>query len=169
MIRLKKEFYKKDALEVAPLLLGKLLVRRLDSGEIIKKRIVETEAYVGEEDSACHARAGKTKRTEVLYEEGGVLYVYLCYGIHSLLNVVTGEIDKPQAVLIRGLEGFIGPGKLTKAMNIDLRFNKTELTSSDEIWIEDDGLITDYYTTKRGGIDYASEPYRSIEWRFIAK
>jgi DNA-3-methyladenine glycosylase len=99
MTKLDKNFYLKSALEVAPLLIGKLLVRRLSNGQIVKYRITETEAYYGEEDSACHARVGKTKRTWILYEEGGLAYIYLCYGIHYLLNVVTGNKDHPEAVL----------------------------------------------------------------------
>ncbi|MCX8073968.1 MAG: DNA-3-methyladenine glycosylase [Clostridia bacterium] len=167
--RLNIDFYRKDVLEVAPLLLGKLLVIRLDSGEIIKRRITETEAYRGKEDSACHARFGLTKRTEVLYKDGGHLYVYLCYGIHYLLNIVTGCIGDPQAVLIRGVEGFNGPGKLTKALNINLDFNNTNLRTSDKIWIEDDDKSFNYYATKRIGIEYATEPYKSIKWRYVLK
>lgn len=167
--RLDINFYKKDVLEVAPLLIGKLLVVKLDSGEIIKRRITETEAYRGEEDSACHARFGLTKRTEVLYKEGGHLYVYLCYGIHYLLNVVTSDIGNPQAVLIRGIEGYNGPGKLTKFLNINLDFNNADLCKSDKIWIEDDGRVFNYTATKRIGIDYAIEPYKSIKWRYIIK
>jgi DNA-3-methyladenine glycosylase len=143
------------------------LVRRLENGEILKYRITETEAYCGEEDTACHAKAGRTSRTAVLYGKGGLSYVYLCYGIHYLLNVVTGEKDSPQAVLIRGVEGFDGPAKLTKAMHIDKGLNSIDLTLSKELWIEDDGCLPQYTTAKRVGIDYATEPYRSAPWRFI--
>jgi DNA-3-methyladenine glycosylase len=115
-VRLDYNFYGQEVLDVAPQLLGKLLVRKLETGELLKYRITETEAYCGEEDTACHARAGKTNRTSVLYEKGGLSYVYLCYGIHYLLNVVTGKKDFPQAVLIRGVEGYSGPAKLTKAI-----------------------------------------------------
>lgn len=163
------EFYKQDALEVAPKLIGKLLVRKLSSGTVLKFRITEVEAYRGEEDSACHARFGITPRTKILYEEGGQLYVYLCYGIHYLLNIVTGKKNEPQAVLIRGIEGYDGPGKLTKFLNINSDFNGRNLSYSDEIWLEDDGKIFNYTTTKRVGINYAKEPYRSIEWRYIIK
>jgi DNA-3-methyladenine glycosylase len=167
-MKLKRKFYTEDALIVAPLLLGKLLVRRID-GKIIKYRITETEAYCGEEDTACHASKGKTKRTSVLYKVGGHAYIYLCYGMYYLFNVVTGKINHPEAVLIRGVEGFNGPGKLTKAMQIGKELNEVDLTISNDIWIEDDGREFDYITTKRVGIDYATEPYRSIEWRFIIK
>ena len=169
MERLDSKFYMQDALVVAPQLLGKFLVRKLDDGSIIRYRITETEAYVGEEDSACHARFGKTKRTAILYEKGGYAYVYLCYGIHYLFNVVTGDEDNPQAILIRAVEGYEGPGKLTKALKIDKHLNGVDLTTSNQVWIEDDNFKTDYITKKRVGIDYASEPYKSIEWRFMTK
>lgn len=167
--KLDKNFYEKDVLEVAPLLIGKILVRKLDDGNILKSRITETEAYRGEEDSACHARFGLTKRTEVLYGDGGYTYIYLCYGIHYLLNFVTGQRGIPQAVLIRGIEDYDGPGKLTKFLNIDKNLNHINLCDSDKLWIEDDGKEFEYYKTKRIGIDYASEPYKSIEWRYVIK
>lgn len=165
--RLDLNFYTKDALETAPLLLGKILTRKLDTGTIMRLRIIETECYRGEEDSACHARAGKTKRTEVLYQTGGIAYIYMCYGIHFLLNVVTGLENEPQAVLIRSVEGFNGPGRLTKAMSIDKSLNTIDLINSEKLWIEDDGYLVKYTTAKRVGIDYATEPYKSIKWRFI--
>ena len=167
--RLKLNFYKQDALVVAPSLLGKILVRKLKDGSILRYRITGTEAYRGEEDTACHARVGKTKRTCTLYEEGGTAYIYLCYGIHYLFNIATGNKDEPQAVLIRGIEGYNGPGKVTKVMQIDNTLNGVNLVNSDEIWVEDDGYKPAYKTTKRIGIDYATEPYKSIEWQFIIK
>ena len=171
-MRLNKEFYTKRAFEMAPALLGKLLCRRLvdDSGNstVLKYRITETECYFGEDDTACHAHKGKTERTKIMYEEGGVAYVYLCYGIHSLLNIVSGPCGFPEAVLIRGIKGFEGPGKLTKAMNITRKYNGEDLCFSDELWLEDDGFDAKYRTDKRVGIDYATEEYREIEWRYIA-
>lgn len=166
--RLGSDFYARDVLEVAPDLIGKLLVRRLPSGEELRYRITETEAYRGEEDTGCHAKAGKTKRTETLYLKGGHTYIYLCYGVHYLINAVTGREEQPQAALIRGVEGYDGPGRLTKAMQITKELNAVDLTASDEIWIEDDGAIPEYVTGKRIGIDYADEYYRNIEWRFTA-
>ena len=113
---LSKETYCLPATELAPLLLGKVLC--IKQGDVVKRaRITETEAYFGEEDTACHAHKGKTKRTEVLYEDGGLAYVYLCYGIHALMNVISGVKDHPEGVLIRGIEGYNGPGKLTKHQN----------------------------------------------------
>ncbi|MGI6329785.1 MAG: DNA-3-methyladenine glycosylase [Bacilli bacterium] len=167
MKKVKPSFYKQDALIVGPSLLGKILVRKLDNGKIFRYRITETEVYRGEEDKACHARFGITNRTMPLYAEGGLIYVYLCYGIHYLFNIVTGEKGKPQAVLIRGIENYNGPGKLTKALNIDLNLNKENLNTSKEIWLEEDGYQPFYKTTSRIGIDYATEPYKSIEWRFV--
>jgi DNA-3-methyladenine glycosylase len=169
MKKLDLNFYTQDVLTVAPNLIGKVLVRKLGNGEIIRYRITETEAYRGEEDTACHARAGKTNRTSILYERGGHAYIYLCYGLHYLFNIVTGSSDIPQAALIRAVEGYNGPAKLTKVMDINKNLNGVDLTTSDEIWIEDDGYRAEYIRDKRVGIDYASEPYKSIEWRFIMK
>lgn len=169
MRKLTREIYSKSALELAPFLLGKILVRKLDDGEIIKKRITETEAYFGEEDSACHASKGKTNRTITLYEEGGRAYIYLCYGLHYLFNIVTGPKNHPEAVLIRGVEDYDGPAKLTKALDITKELNGVDLTVSDSIWLEDDDYKPEYITSKRVGIDYATEPYKSIEWRFIIR
>lgn len=166
--RLDSDFYTRDVLDVAPDLIGKILVRRLPTGEELRYRITETEAYRGVEDTGCHAKAGKTKRTETLYMKGGHAYIYLCYGVHHLINAVTGQEEQPQAALIRGVEEYYGPGRLTKAMQITKELNAIDLTASDEIWIEDDGTLPDYVTGKRIGIDYADEYYRNIEWRFTA-
>ena len=165
-MRLTEDFYLQHATELAPLLLGKLICRQID-GQVIKCRITETECYFGETDTACHAHKGKTERTKIMYESGGRAYVYLCYGIHSLFNVVTGNKDFPEAVLIRGIEGFDGPGKLTKHLQIDRSLNGENLIVSDKLWLEDDGFECKYKTDKRVGIDYATEEYRNIPWRFI--
>lgn len=166
---LSKEIYRIPATELAPYLLGKLLCVRHDS-KVQKVRITETEAYFGEEDTACHAHKGKTKRTEVLYEAGGIAYVYLCYGIHALMNVISGEIGHPEGVLIRGVEGFNGPGKLTKHLGIDLSFNRVSLVDSGVMWLEDDGFKPHkILTSPRIGIDYATLEYRNKPWRFYYK
>lgn len=159
-------FYKNNAKDMAPMLLGKLLCRNID-GQVVKLRITETECYYGEQDTACHAHKGKTERTKVMYEQGGIAYIYLCYGIHNLLNVVSGEQDVPQAVLIRGVEGYDGPAKLTKFFKITRELNQENLITSKNLWIEDDGTIVSYKTTPRIGIDYASKEYRDIHWRFV--
>jgi len=165
--RLEKDFYTIPATLLAPKLLGKLLCRKINN-KVIKLRITETEAYYGEDDTACHAHKGKTNRTKVMYEDGGVAYIYLCYGVHHLLNIVSGKKDFPEAVLIRGIEGFNGPGKLTKKLEITKKFNYENLTISKSIWLEDDNFVAKYITTERIGIDYATEEYRKVKWRFVA-
>ena len=166
--KLPSAFFRRPCPEVAAALPGKLLCRRLENGTVVRMRITETEAYCGEADTACHAHKGRTPRTEVLYAEAGTLYVYLCYGIHWMLNIVTGEKDDPQAVLIRGCVGAEGPGKLTKTLGIDKRFNALSLEScADRLWIEDDGLPCSIRTAPRVGIGYASPEDQAREWRFI--
>ena len=164
--RLTKTYYKRPATELAPDLIGKLLCRRTPEG-VLRYRIMETECYYSEQDTACHASKGKTDRTRILYERGGTAYVYLCYGMHSLFNVVTGTEGFPEAVLIRGVEGYNGPGKLTKAMQIDRSLNGIDMTTSKELWIEDDGVKLPYTAAKRVGIDYATPEYREILWRYL--
>lgn len=129
-MRLGRDFFLRDALEVAPELIGKTIVRTLDDGTEIRLTITETEVYRGEEDTACHAHKGRTKRTEMLYRQGGTVYVYLCYGIHWLLNIITGPAGHPQGVLIRACEGFEGPGKLTKKLAVTGEFNGADITTS---------------------------------------
>jgi len=167
-MKLTKEFYLNDAIYLAPRLLGKYLCKKTN-GVVKKLRITETEIYYGEDDTACHARSGKTDRTKTLYEEGGIAYVYLCYGIHNLFNVVAGKKGFPQGVLIRGIEGYNGPGRLTKHLGIDRSLNGVSLVTSNIIWLEDDGCLPKYQTTKRVGIDYANETDRNRLWRFIAE
>ena len=164
--RLTADFYRQSALTAAPALVGKFLCRRIGD-QVMAARITETEIYYGEGDTACHAHRGKTPRTQVMYRPGGVAYVYLCYGIHCLLNIVTGEEDFPQAVLIRGIEGAPGPGRLTKRLQIDLTFNGEDLITSDRLWLEEDGFTPALTATPRIGIDYASEEDRNRLWRFV--
>lgn len=166
--RLGRRALSQPATLLAPRLIGKLLCRRTDSG-ILRYRIMETECYFGEEDTACHASKGKTDRTRILYGKGGISYVYLCYGIHSLFNVVSGKEGHPEAVLIRGVQGYNGPGKLTRAMEIDRSLNGEDMAVSRRLWLEDDGCRLQYRAAKRVGIDYATEEYRNILWRFIAE
>ena len=164
--RIDPQFYRLHAPEAAPLLLGKLLCRRID-GEILRRRITETECYYSEKDTACHAHRGRTPRTDLLYRPGGIAYVYLCYGIHSLFNVITGEENFPEGVLIRGIEGCSGPGRVTRFLSIDRSLNGIDLITSDQLWIEDDGFRPRYRTDKRVGIGYASEEDQNRPWRFI--
>ncbi|MDE6666014.1 MAG: DNA-3-methyladenine glycosylase [Ruminococcus sp.] len=167
-IKLSQNFFSRDCLEVAPDLVGKILVRILPDGTVIKERISETEAYRGEEDKACHASKGKTKRTEILYGDNGMIYVYLCYGIHWLMNITTGEKNNPQCVLIRAGEVHDGPAKLTKYLQIDGSFNNRKICGNPDIWLEDDGFRPEIKTASRVGIDYAGDYWKNIEWRFIA-
>ncbi len=168
MKRLKYEFYHRPCLQVAQDLVGKWLVRRLPSGELLRLRISETEAYCGEADTACHAHKGRTKRTEVLYADAGTIYIYLCYGMHWLLNVVTGDAEDPQAVLIRACVDAPGPGRLTKRLFITGELNRGSICG-DELWIEDDGQATEVETDKRVGIGYASQEDQDRLWRFKLK
>jgi DNA-3-methyladenine glycosylase len=165
---LKYDFYHRPCLEVARDLVGKWLVRHLPSGEILRLRISETEAYWGEADTACHAHKGRTKRTEVLYADAGTIYIYLCYGVHWLLNVVTGDAEDPQAVLIRACVDAPGPGRLTKALSITGELNRRSICG-DELWIEDDGIPCEVATDKRVGIGYASQEDQDRLWRFKIK
>ena len=166
---LEREYFFAPATTLAKDLIGKLLCRRTPDGKVIKARILETECYFGEEDTACHAHKGKTERTKPMYESGGITYVYLCYGVHSLLNIVTGDEGHPEAVLIRGVEGAIGPGRATKLLEITLADNAMPLTEESGIWIEDDGSKPPKLErTQRIGIDYASKRDRERKWRFVA-
>ena len=165
---LKTDWFARPATELAPELLGKLLCRRLPDGSVLRTRITETECYFGEEDTACHAHKGRTPRTDTLYQKGGITYVYLCYGIHSLLNLVTGVQDHPEAVLIRGIEGASGPGRVTKRLGITCAQNRLELTPDTGIWVEDDGTPSPTFTAlPRVGIDYANEADRLRPWRYL--
>ena len=154
--------------QAAEALIGKLLCKKNADGTVLRARITETECYCGEEDTACHAHKGKTPRNSPLYEAGGISYVYLCYGIHSLLNIITGKKDHPEGVLIRGIEGASGPGRVTKALGITLSDNTLPLTPENGLWLEDDGYIpSSIQKLPRVGIDYAEESDRLRPWRFL--
>lgn len=188
------DFFGRDSIEVAEDLLGKVLVRKFPDGHVIKARIVETECYRGTFDKGSHAYGGRrTNRNESMYGPAGIVYVYFTYGMYHMLNIVTGEEDYPDAVLIRGLEPISdsnifaqkrfgkdydelssyqkknmlnGPGKLTKALEIDKSFDGIML--GEYIYIEDDGFKE--FTVKktpRIGIDYAEE-WKDEPYRFVA-
>lgn len=163
-MRLPYEFYHRPCLEVARDLVGKVLVH---NGQ--KLRISETEAYCGESDTACHACKGRTKRTEVMYMEAGTIYLYLCYGMHWMLNIVTGEKEQPEAVLIRACVEAEGPGKLTKRLGITGEQNRASVVDSNGLWIEDDGFSCSIELDKRVGIGYASQEDQDRLWRFKIK
>lgn len=167
--KLSYEFFHRDALTVASELAGKILARKLPDGTVMRIRITETEAYCGEEDKGCHASKGRTPRTELLYGKAGIIYIYLCYGIHWLMNVITGEEGHPEGVLLRAGEGFNGPAKLTKAIGADKRFNGLSICDNEEIWLEDDGEEFEITTAPRVGIDYAGDEWKNKPWRFITE
>lgn len=190
MNKLPPEYYlNPDVVFLARDLLGKALITNIDGQGVTGGIIVETEAYAGEIDRASHAFGGRrTRRTETMYLQGGVAYVYLCYGMHHLFNVVTNVEGIPHAILIRGIKAIkgqelmslrtgkkteklqflSGPGKLTKALGITTRHDKTLLTDN-TIWIEDHSAHLNenqVITSQRIGVDYAGEharwPYRFI-------
>ena len=192
-----KDFYNRSALDVAQDLLGKILVREVD-GKILKGKIVETEAYIGSIDKACHAYNGRrTKRTEILYEDPGVSYIYFIYGLYHCFNVVTNEKDVAEAVLIRAIEplnelDYIsnirynktyieltkaqiknltnGPSKLCLAYLINKDLNIEPLYKKGPIYIADGDNDEKFeiVETKRIGIDYAEEA-KDFMWRFYIK
>ena len=187
MSNLPQRFYQREVTLVARDLLGMHLVRQVGD-QRVSGMIVETEAYRGEEDLACHARHGKTPRTEVMYGEAGRAYIYFTYGMHWLLNVVTGDVGFPAAVLLRAivpLEGIAiiaanragrpekewcnGPAKICQALQITGAMNGIDLTSNHSgLWIEEAQAVPDtrVVTGTRIGIGSVPEPWKSIPWRF---
>ena len=191
MQKLPPPFYQSsDVLQIAKNLLGKLLVTRFDE-QLTIGRIVETEAYQGITDKASHAYGGRyTQRTQIMYAAGGCAYVYLCYGIHHLFNVVTGPANTPHAVLIRAIEPVKGipvmlqrmgkpkpdfsigrgPGNVTKALGIN-RLHNTQLLTRNDLYIADDGWVvkeSECIITQRIGVDYAAED-ALLPYRFLVK
>lgn len=186
-MKLPKEFYSRpDTLIIAKNLLGKTLCSNID-GMFTSGMIVETEMYCGVEDRGCHAFGGRlTKRTEIMYAEGGVCYVYLCYGIHRLFNVITHTIGYPHAILIRAIQPLngidvmlqrinkkkytdqmaAGPGLLTQCLGIDLQHNGMSL-QSDNIWIEGEREMEDatIIESARVGMNFEGF-YKTVPWRF---
>ena len=171
---------------VAADLVGKILCRRIqdNDGSIkeLRMRITETEAYIGAHDPACHTHAGsRTKRTEVMYSEGGVFYIYLTYGIHHMLNMVTAQAESAEAVLIRAgflledsdtlaeeeslpqhkrlrhIQSLAGPGKLTQRLQISRELNAEPITPESGLWVEEDGCTPPVLLRPRIGIDYAGD------------
>ncbi len=184
---LPESFYDRSVTLLAKDLLGKSLVR-LIGDQRVTGLICETEAYDGMQDLACHARVGKTKRNEVMFGPAGHAYVYFTYGMHWCLNVVTGVVDYPAAVLIRAIEPqegieiiannrenvlrknwTNGPAKLTKALQIDRSQNGINLTNqNNNLWIEEGLTLADNFIKigPRIGIDNTPEPWCSMPWRY---
>ena len=183
---LSRKFYNRPTLTVARELIGTRLVR-IDRGRKLVGLITETEAYISERDLACHCKAGRTPRTQVMYGEAGHAYVYFTYGNHWMMNVVTEEVDFPAAVLIRAIqpvEGVelmsrrrkgcdtFGPGKLTQAMGITKSQNGVDLTETTSgLWIEAGVKVPNSLVTKgpRVGLNNTPEPWLSKPWRFLVK
>lgn len=166
---LPEEFFDRATLAVAPDLLGKLLCRKLE-GETQRLRIAEVEAYDGHDDKACHAHRGKTPRNEVMFGPAGRWYVYLCYGMHWMLNVVTGPVDFPAAVLLRGSLEVTGPGRLTKALSIDRELDRSTIARSSGLWIECDNCEVpegEVRRTPRIGIGYAGREWIDKPYRWV--
>jgi DNA-3-methyladenine glycosylase len=179
-------FYARPTLTVARELLGMHLVRILD-GVRLSGIITETEAYIGEEDLGCHARAGRTPRTAVMYGRAGIAYVYFTYGMHWLLNAVTEAEGIPAAVLIRAMEPAQGahvilarrmgrdqngPAKVTQALGVDGSLNQADLTTTASgLWIEAGHPVPESRVTigARVGLYSVPEPWKSIPWRFRVK
>jgi DNA-3-methyladenine glycosylase len=188
--RLPRRFFARPTLRVARELLGCRLVRRLD-GQRVSGVVVEVEAYIGEDDLACHGRFGRTPRNAVMFGKPGVTYVYFTYGLHWMLNVVTERAGFPAAVLIRALEPLEGidqmrqhrrlvplkavcngPAKLTQALRIDRRHNGVDLCARGaDVWLEAGEPLAARRVGRgpRIGIEYAPEPWRSRPWRFFVK
>ena len=134
MKRLKKEFFKNSAEIVAQNLIGKTLCANCE-GKIVKSMITEVEVYLGENDTASHARFGQNSKASSMWDEGGTIWVYLCYGMHNMLNITTGEKGDPQAVLIRGTENANGPGKVTKMFEVTKEDCLSKIYSGGRLWI----------------------------------
>jgi DNA-3-methyladenine glycosylase len=162
------ELQSQDTIALARWLLGKSLVRTTQAGRL-QYLINEVEAYDGESDLACHASKGRTKRTEIMYQAGGIWYIYLCYGIHEMLNLVVGPENYPAAVLIRGAGALVGPGRLTKKMEIDRRLNGRTALPETGLHLEDVGIdVPPRYikASPRVGVAYAGPLWAGKLWRF---
>ncbi len=175
MNRLGRDFFARSTLEVAPDLIGARLVRRIGS-RVISGRIIETEAYHGPDDQASHARRGPTPRARIMFGPPGYAYVYLIYGMHHCLNVVTGADGFPSAVLIRGLDELegvqgnaVGPGRLTRLLSIRVEtHNGCDLTDPEsDLWIEaGTAPRPPAVRTPRIGVDYAGA-WAKRPWRWV--
>ena len=170
--RLDHAFYRRPALDVARDLLGATLCRRLPEGGVMRGRIVEVEAYDGPSDRASHAFRGRTKRTEPMFRAGGIAYVYLVYGMHHCLNLVTGEAGYPAAVLLRAAEApdgvsASGPGRLSRAFRVDLALDGASLLGK-QLWLEEGKPVPDRSVrrTPRIGVDYAGV-WAKRRYRFL--
>lgn len=168
-VQLPPAFFDRPAEIVARELIGVRLVRRL-ADRTITTELTETEAYLGPHDLACHAARGRTRRNDALYGPPGTLYVYLCYGIHWMLNFVTGEHGYPAAVLARGTTLATGPGRLTAALAIDRSLDAMPMGEAAGLWLEPPEAVMPrrrILTTPRIGIDYAGPVWAKRKLRFL--
>lgn len=152
-------FFDRPADRVARQLLGMQLVARTPDG-LVRMLVTEVEAYLGSHDLACHGSRGMTKRNATMFGPAGCWYVYLCYGMHWMLNIVTGKPGVPAAVLLRGAGDVAGPGRLTKALGIDRSLDGAEAVEASGVWFEDGGVKVPgsrILRTPRIGIGYAGE------------
>ena len=166
-MRLSRIFFNRPTLIVAKELLGKYLCRRI-KGKVIKVKIIETEAYCGISDLACHASKGLTPRTKVMFGPPGHAYIYMIYGMYHCLNFVTEKEGNPSAVLIRKVENLKGPGILCRELKIDRRLNGIDLMVNNKLWMEDNGEVAKQSKIKKGkrvGVDYAGK-WKDKLWRF---
>lgn len=165
-------WFERDAIAVARELIGAHLCRSAGNmPEVSRYQIVEVEAYTGPDDRACHAHRGRTKRTGVMFGPPGRAYVYLCYGVHWMLNVVTGPVGHPAAVLIRGVMGISGPGRLTKALRIDGELNGMALDVAGGLWLERGDPVREesVLRTPRIGVNYAGPDWSQRPYRFVLR
>ncbi len=166
---LKTEFFQRGTLTVARQLLGKHLVASLNGKEVALP-ITEVEAYDGPKDRACHAHRGRTPRNAVMFGAPGVWYVYLCYGVHWLLNIVTGPESYPAAVLVRGAGHVSGPGRLTRFVGITRDQDRRPAHPATGLWVEDRGLRVprrEIERTPRIGIGYAGPVWSEKPFRYV--
>lgn len=164
-------FFARPTVAVAAELIGKFLVRE-QNGAQAAHMLTEVEAYDGFEDKASHAFRGRTPRNAVMFGPAGILYVYFTYGMHHMLNVTTGPVDYPAAVLIRGVAGITGPGRLTKALAITRDLDRLPALPATGLWFEDRGVVVkkgDIQRTARIGVDYAGPKWARRRWRFVHK
>ena len=168
MKSLPHSFFNRPTLKVAEDLIGKYLVRKIGN-KIIREKIVETEAYVGEKDLACHTRSGKTERNKIMFGKPGTIYVYFTYGMHWMLNLVTEKEGCGTAVLIRGTENTTGPARLTKALKIDKILNGQMLGRKSGLWVEGGEKVSKkkIMRTPRIGVSYAKEGWAEKPYRFV--
>ncbi len=169
---LPRSFFDRPTLLVARELLGKYLVRRDEDGAVRAYMITEVEAYDGFRDKASHASRGQTVRNTPMFGHPGHWYVYFVYGMYEMLNVVTREKEYPAAVLIRGVDGYSGPGKLTRALRITRKQNALPATRKNGLWVEDRGVVISprqITRTPRIGVAYAGPVWSAKRWRFVLR